>query len=90
LFTFIASLINLLVIYFLAQRQAFIAVAMALGVIGTLMFLALYHTTLSDVVTSLIAGGFWTLLLIALIGSVWGKLGKVTRLPTSVVSPTEL
>jgi O-antigen/teichoic acid export membrane protein len=61
LFTFLASIINLLISYYLAQRRPLIAPAVILGLGTTLGIVALHHATPDAVVSSLIAGGLGTL-----------------------------
>ena len=84
-YTFLASLINLVNMYFLAQRQWFIALASGLGLAATLLILVARHGTPFAVVTSLIAGAFTTLVLVGAIAWLWPKvkeLGGLTRLAT--------
>ncbi|HUD11708.1 MAG TPA: oligosaccharide flippase family protein [Candidatus Saccharimonadia bacterium] len=83
LFTFLASLINLFVTYHLAQRRAFIAVAMALGVAVTLLWLTASHATVASVVTSLIFGALSTLVLIAGLSWLWPKSSRLFKVRLS-------
>jgi hypothetical protein len=50
-----------------------------------------HHATPSNIVTALIGGGFWTLLLIGVIGAFWGKKSnRFTNAPATIVSPGDL
>jgi O-antigen/teichoic acid export membrane protein len=77
LFAFLASMINLVNMYYLAQRQWFIAIVSALGLASTLFLLATSHTTPRQVVVSLNMGAVLTLVLIGAISFATTRFRRV-------------
>lgn len=61
LFTFLASIVNLLISYYLAQRRPLIAPAVMLGLGTTIGIVVMHHAVPAEVVTSLISGALCTL-----------------------------
>jgi O-antigen/teichoic acid export membrane protein len=75
-FTFLASIINLLISYYLAQRRPFIGGAIVLGLLTTVTIVAMHHTVPADVVTSLVTGALATLGWITLLRWLWPLLSS--------------
>lgn len=84
LFTFLASFINLLFIYYLARRQIFIAWAGILGLALTLVLLNLHHGTPAAVVDTLILSAALTLGLTALLRFITHFKNPSSKLPKNI------
>jgi O-antigen/teichoic acid export membrane protein len=77
LFAFLASMINLVNMYYLAQRKWFIAIVSVLGLAATFIILAVSHATPRQIVIGLNSGALLTLVLIGAFGWLWPRVSQV-------------